>query len=90
MSFGLNIPAILDEPRQSPRGGRQGLFYYNLGHFYYNFGHVTANRFPLEDSGFQKSKPHMCEVLKGFTPSTTLAWNHSVGYEPFVIPAIVG
>jgi hypothetical protein len=35
---------------------------------------VAKSQFPLKGSGFQKSKPHMCEVLKDFTPSTTLVW----------------
>ena len=35
---------------------------------------VAKSQFPLKGSGFQKSKPHICEVLKGFIPTCTLAW----------------
>ena len=35
---------------------------------------VAKRQFPLKGSGLHKPKPHVCEILKGFTPSTTLAW----------------
>ena len=38
---------------------------------------VSKNQFLLKGSDFQKWKPCLNTVLKGFTPSTTLAWQAS-------------
>ena len=39
---------------------------------------VAKSQFLLKGSGFQKWRPRVCAILKGFTPSTTLAWwSHS-------------
>ena len=35
---------------------------------------VAKSQFPLKGSRFQKRRPRICAVLKGFTPCTTLAW----------------
>ena len=37
------------------------------------FEGVAKSQFPPQGSGFQKSKPRICAVVKGFTPLTTLA-----------------
>ena len=38
---------------------------------------VAKSQFPLKGSGFQKWKPCLNTVLKGFIPPTTLAWQQS-------------